>query len=249
MRQISQLRETTEAEVLGLLQEAAVLRLAAAAFAYPDAERRASVRRGFDELEKAQSGRLSAVPWAAAFAAARTCWSAARSELESEYVRLFFGAAPCPLHESAYGDGRRLGGRVVELADIAGFYRAFGFSLSAVRRDLPDHLCAELEFAAALLLKEAYAIAEGLGERREITHAAATEFFDTHLGRWPAALRDALAETAAPEAYLALADFVVALVASHCERLGVAPVLAEGRIDAREEDCLSCPMAAPDSIH
>lgn len=243
--------DPTRTELLALLQDAAVMRLAACAFTYPDTERRETIASGFAEIAKAQEGRLATEEWAPQFLRAHAKWKLTDGAIESDYIRLFLGSAPCPLHESAYGDGRRMGGRVVELADVAGFYRAFGFALSPLNRDLPDHIAAELEFAAALLLKEGYALAEGMPEERDITRQAAADFFLVHLGRWPGALCDALVESGAPDTYLTLVDLVVALVAAQCRRHGVVPVLSQGRfeVDAAEEDCVSCPMAATQPVH
>ena len=243
--------ESIETEVVGLLQDAAVLRLAAGAFAYPDAERRVAIDRAFTEIAAAQAGRLATAAWASPLLLAHARWKEAGVAIESEYIRLFLGSAPCPLHETAYGDGRRMGGRVVELADIAGFYRAFGFALSETTRDLPDHLSAELEFAAALLLKEAYALAEGLDEERDVTRQAGADFLLAHLGRWTGALREGMVKAGAPAVFLALADFVVALVASRCEQSGVAPVLSQGRFEDEDHDdgCITCPMVGAEPVH
>lgn len=74
-----------------------------------------------------------------------------------------------------------------EMADIAGFYRAFGFDSGSER---PDHLCLELEFMRILSLKEAMALKEGGQERFEITVNTERDFLSSHLGRWTEALVD-----------------------------------------------------------
>ena len=49
--------------------------------------------------------------------------------LEAEYSRLFLGAGLVPLHKGGYGDGMRFAGQPADLADVSGFYLAFGFAL------------------------------------------------------------------------------------------------------------------------
>lgn len=72
-----------------------------------------------------------------------------------------------------------------EMADIAGFYRAFGFSFDGER---PDHLCLELEFMRILSLKEAMALQEVDQEKIDVTINAEREFLSSHIGRWTEAL-------------------------------------------------------------
>lgn len=72
-----------------------------------------------------------------------------------------------------------------EMADIAGFYRAFGFNFVAER---PDHICLELEFMRVLALKETMALQERDLERAELAVNAEKEFLSSHLGRWTEAL-------------------------------------------------------------
>lgn len=92
-------------------------------------------------------------------------------------ARLFEGATPCPLNETAYI--RRDKG--VILADINGFYLAFGFELRSGRDDKCDHILAELEFAALLLSMSALADDD---EHRGITLDALKAFAADHLSEW-----------------------------------------------------------------
>jgi hypothetical protein len=73
------------------------------------------------------------------------------------------------------------GGITPRLADVAGFYRAFGFCVTGNR---PDHVVAELEFLGMLLLIEADAAERGAVERAEIAGGAARSFVRDHLGGW-----------------------------------------------------------------
>ena len=71
-----------------------------------------------------------------------------------------------------------------ELADIAGFYQAFGFHTGGTVRERPDHLAAELEFMYLLALKEAYAMENSLTEQAEICADAQRKFLQDHLAAW-----------------------------------------------------------------
>ncbi|MGD2079888.1 MAG: molecular chaperone TorD family protein [Nitrospirota bacterium] len=72
-----------------------------------------------------------------------------------------------------------------EMADVAGFYRAFGLEFEG---DRADHLCMELEFMRLLALKEARALLDGEGDNAEICVSAQREFMGSHLGRWVGSL-------------------------------------------------------------
>lgn len=89
--------------------------------------------------------------------------------------------ADAPPYESLFGR-LNLGQQSEELADIAGFYRAFG--LKAPEKERVDHLAVELEFMSFLALKEAWAVCNGEPERALEVRAAQTKFLADHLARW-----------------------------------------------------------------
>jgi TorA maturation chaperone TorD len=174
-----------------------------------------------------------------------TAWrDADGTSLEPEYCRLFLGSAPCPPNETAWGDGRRFGGMAAELADLQGFYRAFGFELSPLAHDTADHLCVELEFLAALLVKDAYARYQGCDEAHEVASRAVHAFLEAHLGRWVDAFAQSLHDHGADSAYLEAARAVAAVVRAECERAGarIAARVSLVRRDS-EADGLRCPLA------
>jgi len=93
-----------------------------------------------------------------------------------------------PVYETSYEPGPGAsGGPTFQMADIAGFYRAFGFEVSGER---PDHIVPELEFLALVLVKEAYALMAGQVEGAEICATARRRFIAEHLGRWLPMLRE-----------------------------------------------------------
>ena len=136
-----------------------------------------------------------------------------------------------------------------EMADIAGFYRAFGFNLGGKVRERPDHLTAELEFMHVLALKEAYAFENGVAEHLEICAEAQCKFLQEHLGKWVGLFAESLARSAADGPYVALARFASAFVEAEARRLGVAverrPLAAVKPTPlAPELSCEACPIAA-----
>ncbi len=99
------------------------------------------------------------------------------------FFRLTFGATGSLCYETEIGLANEFS-QSQEMADISGFYRAFGFELGGIERERPDHAAVELEFMYLLCLKEAYAINQGMDEQAEICIDAQSHFIQDHLGRW-----------------------------------------------------------------
>lgn len=110
-----------------------------------------------------------------------------------------------------------------EMADIAGFYRAFGFAVGGAVRERPDHLAVELEFMHLLALKEAYALEQNLIEHAEICSEAQRKFLQDHLGCWLDLFAKNLALNGSAGPYPTLAQFTAAFVAADAARLGAQP--------------------------
>jgi len=110
-----------------------------------------------------------------------------RTMIELEYNRLFapLQSLHCPPYETVYTCPVSSAVRhSQELADIAGFYRAFGVGIDETAADRPDHLSLELEFMAVLCQKEAYALTKGRADQVKICRDAQKEFLQDHLGCW-----------------------------------------------------------------
>ncbi len=240
--------ELLERQVEALLHRAAVFRVLALGFADPSPGHRQAVVEELARLSEAgEHGHGGEPPWLACLAEARRAWLETDTAVAAgEYDRLFRRQAQCPAHETAYGDGRRMGGRPAELADIRGFYEAFGVQPSSSDPELPDHLAAELEFYGVLLIKTAYAWAQGLVQERHVTEAASKAFLEDHLGRWVAAFRAALIEAGADAPYPETARLVEAVIAEECRCLDASPSPAEGYLSTDplgQDEMLTCPMA------
>jgi putative dimethyl sulfoxide reductase chaperone len=139
-------------------------------------------------------------------------------QLQAAYRRAF-GAAGSLCYETEYGLPHEFR-QSQEMADISGFYRAFGFDTGGTSRERPDHVAVELEFIYLLALKEAYAIQEGNLEHAEVTNDAQRKFLEDHLGNWIGLFAQSLRLNASDESYQALSGFIEAFVEADARRLG-----------------------------
>jgi DMSO reductase family type II enzyme chaperone len=165
--------------------------------------------------------------------------------LEREYTRLFGPAGGCSLRETSYGDAARLLGRAAHLADISGFYLAFGLQPASGAGAPEDHIGVELEFMSLLNLKEAYALAEGWDEQAQVTRDAQRSFLQDHLGTWISALTARLRSADPHPFYAALGEILQRLVTEDARRLGVSPVALPGPAADPDMggDTFECPLA------
>ncbi|MFW6184965.1 MAG: TorD/DmsD family molecular chaperone [Chloroflexota bacterium] len=168
------------------------------------------------------------------------------SDLRAAYHRTF-GAAGSLGYETEYGLPHEYR-QSQEMADIAGFYRAFGLNVGGAVRERPDHVAVELEFMQVLALKEAYALETGSEEHVAICTDAQGKFLQDHLGRWIELLAQSVAHNAPGTLYDALAHFAAAFVRADADRLGVTldpPDLSEIQHTPYDADfsCADCAVA------
>lgn len=171
------------------LDRARAYRALARLFLPPTDSLRADLREELEELESALK-RLGLCEPTRRLARRlrRVLPSTGGDGLRRAYDRLFeaSGGLACPPHEASLAPDSPQEGltRTFEMADVAGFYRAFGVEV-APGGERPDHLVAELEFMHLLALKEAIASGEGDGgERASLCRDAARAFLHDHLSRW-----------------------------------------------------------------
>jgi len=233
-----------EAPVAVALARAAVYRLLGGAWAYP-------VPAHLEELASLAESAATDPDLAPAFAAfAAAVHQADAQAVAQEYVFLFDREARCPPYEGAWGDAPQMAGKSALLADVAGFYAAFGIEPSAARPDMEDHIAAECEFMSVLALKEAWARLEAGDEAVDITRRAQVSFLADHLGRWAEAFALAVKAATPLPYYAALADLMTGWVRADAGALGVAPDRLSGRLahdPVREAEAFSCPMATSPS--
>lgn len=121
------------------------------------------------------------------------------TDWQEEYNFLFEGNVACAINETGYV--RRDKGAI--LADISGFYRAFQIQLSDSATEKADHLVAELEFMALLLVMLAKAETE---ETKTITYDALAAFCFDHMSEWIPLFCQRLTKTS--QLYTHLAEFL-----------------------------------------
>jgi len=155
----------------------------------------------------------------------------------------------CPPYEAEYGQAH-IFEKTQTLADITGFYRAFGLELAEGARDRPDHLAFELEFMEFLCQKQAFA--ERMGhppERIALCRNAQRAFLDEHPGRWAFSLAQRIIQKSSTGVYAGFAGLLEDFLGHELAAMGltrhVDPFLNEGdqgRID--DGACAACPGPA-----
>ncbi len=239
------------APVQRLLGRSALYEVLALALAYPAAEtlERAGVLLADLQDHPAVADR--------GLAQAAATLLAALEDVDAERVApvhfaLFEGSVLCSPHETEYI--RDPLAKAAQLADIAGFYAAFGLKVSRDHQTTPDEICTEVEFMSLLVRKEAYALIRGWSEHQQVARDASRRFLEAHLGRWTGAFAGSLCTHADEAAALrdddavarwfhAVGDLLRAAVEVETHELGVYPSLLTRRFQDPDPGALVCPMA------
>jgi putative dimethyl sulfoxide reductase chaperone len=175
-------------------------------------------------------------------------------ELRADYDRVFglVVSKECPPYETEYYPTQETFGRSQQIADVAGFYRAFGIEPSQSSPERPDHLALELEFLAFLLLKKRLALAAvdldpEASEQASVCERAHRDFFRDHLAWWVPAFAAGLRRRAKDGYPHVLARVLTAWIPAECRRLDISAVLMPVRpelIEGPEEQsgCAACSL-------
>lgn len=225
------------------------------ALGYPDDEfaalwRRRNYRHGLRQCARLvgqeQGGDGSLV--AALEAMFRHLAAAQLDQLREEYRRIFGHtmAMDCPAYETLYSSGD-LFQQVHALADIAGWYRAFGLAISPEVKERLDHISVELEFMYVLTHKEAYALARDAVDKAQLCTETQAGFLREHLGRWGPVFARLLGNKADAGLYQAVAYALEGFFALELERFGLElPPLRQpplGSVPLESElSCEGCPL-------
>lgn len=155
----------------------------------------------------------------------------------------------CPPYETEYINGKFTFQRSNALADIRGFYTAFGMDVPKGHPERPDHIVLELEFMAALIGLARHASTIDVRRRRErkvVCLAAQRRFLREHLAWWAPALARLLSREDPSGFYGGVASFLAALVPAERALLRLPPCSHELVPSPLEmpEECAGCQLSA-----
>lgn len=143
---------------------------------------------------------------------------------QQEFTRLFesHGQMVAPPYETEYTKDwpQQSLLQSATLADVSGFYKAFGLEIGTHCAERCDHIRLELEFLHFLGLKEAIALDRGETEHWEIVRDAQKKFLEDHAGRWPHRLAERLRQKEALPFYLKLAELLALWIEEDMAALG-----------------------------
>jgi len=170
-------------------------------------------------------------------------------ELNALYEHTFglVVSGACPPHETDYVDPKLVFRRSHELADISGFYLAFGLEPSRSSPERPDHIVLELEFMAFLLAHERRAFRSRDPDRHDDTQTcrdAQRRFLREHLAWWTPAFARLLEREDPDGFYGATARFLSASIPAERGFLSVAPagITPVPNLSEGPEECSACSL-------
>jgi|ETN01SMinimDraft_1059929.scaffolds.fasta_scaffold178147_2 DMSO reductase family type II enzyme chaperone len=199
------------------LERASLYGLFAKAFAYPNEETLSAIRSS----TKIVSDVLSATKFKKdlrkeALEFAKIASLTSLQELHNNYSRLFVGRRHCNLEESEYD--KAVFNRYHRLADVAGFYRAFGFEVSEGSHQRADFIGTELEFMQVLMLKRLYADHQGWSAKAEVCLSTERNFIKEHLEWWVPLLCEKMQADSECPFYSSLSNFLDFFVRGEASR-------------------------------
>jgi len=208
--------DTAQADLA--LARSTVYRLLSQAFAYPTPEAAEQLLEEDLPLAVAVSAPLPPhVRWMLDEAAS-AFEGVSRDGLEEAYRDIFshVHSADCPTYETDYTE-RDVWRQTRELADLGGFYRAFGLE---ERGERPDGASVELEFMHLATYKAAWALVQRDAEHAETCRRAQESFLRDHLLKWVPQLVERVAAIAGRGPYAALARLAGEFLRSEARALG-----------------------------
>lgn len=166
----------------------------------------------------------------------------------AEYQRTFgfIMCRECPPYETEYHLNEDTFFRAQQMADVAGFYRAFGLHVRDDLRERPDHAALELEFLALLLFKHRTALAQSDDDAAEqhaaICRDARVAFVRDHVSWWLPSFAVALRKKSPTGLYAAVANLLAAVLPLERTQVNVPspPAPCEPRSADTANECQGC---------
>lgn len=205
-----------------LLGHALCCQWAARLLFYPDRALLDALQSGrvHEQLSEAVARLRNPAPVASALTEWWDAWQVSRDDplsLAEEYLHLFARQVLVSPYEGAYRSDLSAV-PPADLAQLAALYAAFGLRVGQSAAERPDHISLELEFLAALLAKEAYALERGWVARARTATRARERFVGDHLQVWLPEFASRLRQHARLPLYPATAAFVQRLLENECLR-------------------------------
>jgi DMSO reductase family type II enzyme chaperone len=143
------------------------------------------------------------------------------TDFEGKYIETFEVGKPkppCPPYEGLFRESEVRSSVMIEISE---FYKHFGLLMSREegKKDLPDHLSAELEFLHFLTFKEAQAREEENEELLEGYLRAQRDFLQRHPAAWVPKFYQKLQDLGLVPFYVMLAQIASQMVQSDLEWL------------------------------
>lgn len=142
--------------------------------------------------------------------------------LHARYSELFGHAVrgSCPLYELEYGQAEIVQ-QAGELADIAGFYGAFGLENAPGSMERVDHVSVECEFMSVLCAKYATGVLSNGADLMDACFDGQRMFLHDHLARWFFAFCSRVAKADGDGVYGCCARLGAAFLAGECHEFGI----------------------------
>ncbi len=207
------------------LARSAVLGLLSQALAYPTARAVEDLLEEDLPFALALAGSLPAPVAAALGDLASALGGETQERLEAAFRERFSHVHPrdCPLYETDHR-AREVWRQTQVLADLGGFYRAFGLEESGERG---DHASVELEFLHVLAYKTAWALERGETEHAERCAEVERAFLAEHVLRWLPDVAERLRLVGRGSPYEAVGALLAAVLRAEAERAGLPLELEE----------------------
>lgn len=143
------------------------------------------------------------------------------SDMPYAFEALFGGQVPCPPYEASYEPDPFRGTR--QMADAAGFYRAFGATANGPASERPDHVACQLEFLAFVAARRMAAEAAGDAEAQAVCAETEDEFLRQHVGRFMGAVCASMDEATDSRIYRALGHVGSGFIEAELAARGIEP--------------------------